>query len=120
MPGQLIISVSPWDVRAALVEDGRLAELHVERLGRLDPTGNVYLGRVQKVIPGMAAAFVDIGLDQPGYLFIDRTRPPRWPARMRSGPGGTRKNPGRGPPVPPSRTWWPRARNCWSRCGGRP
>ena len=76
MPGQLIISVSPWDVRAALVEDGRLAELHVERLGRLDPTGNVYLGRVQKVIPGMAAAFVDIGLDQPGYLFIDDAAPP--------------------------------------------
>ncbi len=76
MPGQLIISVSPWDVRAALVEDGRLAEMHVERLGRLDPTGNVYLGRVQKVIPGMAAAFVDIGLDQPGYLFIDDAAPP--------------------------------------------
>jgi ribonuclease G len=69
MPSQLIISVSPWDVRAALVEDGRLAELYVERPSQQDPTGNIYQGRVQKVLPGMAAAFVDVGLDKPGYLF---------------------------------------------------
>ena len=75
MPSQLIISVSPWDVRAALVEDGRLAEMYVERPHRQDPTGNVYLGRVQRVIPGVAAAFVDIGLDRPGYLFGDEAAP---------------------------------------------
>jgi ribonuclease G len=69
MPSQLIISVSPWDVRAALVEDGRLAELHVERIRRQEPTGNIYQGRVRRVLPGMAAAFVDLGLDKPGYLF---------------------------------------------------
>jgi ribonuclease G len=69
MPSQLIMSVSPWDVRAALVEDGRLAELHVERSHGQDPTGNIYQGRVHRVLPGMAAAFVDLGLDKPGYLF---------------------------------------------------
>jgi len=69
MSSQLIISVSPWDVRAALVEDGRLAELHVERSHGQEPTGNIYQGRVRRVLPGMAAAFVDLGLDKPGYLF---------------------------------------------------
>ena len=75
MPGQLIISVSPWDVRAALVEDGRLAEMYVECPHRQDPTGNIYLGRVRRVIPGMAAAFVDLGLKKPGYLFAEEAAP---------------------------------------------
>jgi ribonuclease G len=75
MNSQLIISVSPWDVRAALVEDGRLAEIYVERAGRQDPTGNIYKGRVVKVLPGMAAAFVDVGLDRPGYLFAQEAAP---------------------------------------------
>lgn len=70
MTSQLIISVSPWDVRAALVENGRLAELHVERSSGQEPTGNIYLGRVRRVLPGMAAAFIDVGLDKPGYLFV--------------------------------------------------
>jgi ribonuclease G len=75
MPSHLIISVSPWDVRAALVEDGRLAELYVERPTQQDPTGNIYEGRVQRVLPGMAAAFVDVGLDKPGYLFAQEAAP---------------------------------------------
>jgi len=69
MSSQLIMSVSPWDVRAALVVDGRLAELHVERFHGQEPTGNIYQGRVRRVLPGMSAAFVDLGLDKPGYLF---------------------------------------------------
>jgi ribonuclease G len=75
MPSQLIISVSPWDVRAALVEDGRLAEMYVEHPHRQDPTGNIYLGRVRRVIPGMAAAFVDLGLKKHGYLFAGEAAP---------------------------------------------
>jgi ribonuclease G len=75
MPSQLIISVSPWDVRAALMEDGRLAELYVERPTQQDPTGNIYQGRVQRVLPGMAAAFVDVGLPKPGYLFAQEAAP---------------------------------------------
>jgi ribonuclease G len=75
MPSQLIVSVSPWDVRAALIEDGRLAEFFVERPNQQDPTGNIYQGRVQKVLPGMAAAFVDIGLAKPGYLFAQEAAP---------------------------------------------
>ncbi len=75
MSSQLIISISPWDVRAALLEDGRLAEIHVERAARQDPTGNIFKGRVLKVVPGMAAAFLDIGLDKPGYLFAQEAAP---------------------------------------------
>uniref|UniRef100_A0A7C3Z300 Rne/Rng family ribonuclease n=1 Tax=Desulfobacca acetoxidans TaxID=60893 RepID=A0A7C3Z300_9BACT len=75
MSSQLIISVSPWDVRAALVEDGRLAEFYVERSLQQDPTGNIYKGRVQRVLPGMAAAFVEVGLDKPGYLFAQEAAP---------------------------------------------
>jgi ribonuclease G len=75
MPSQLIISVAPWDVRAALAEDGRLAELYVERPSRQDPTGNIYKGRVLRVLPGMAAAFLDIGLHRPGYLFVQEAAP---------------------------------------------
>jgi ribonuclease G len=70
MPSQLIISVASWDVRVALVEDGRLAEIYVERPSRQDPTGNIYKGRALRVLPGMAAAFLDLGLDRPGYLFV--------------------------------------------------
>lgn len=75
MPSQLLISVAPWDVRAALVEEGRLAEIYVERPGQQDPTGNLYKGRVLKVLPGMAAAFVDVGLDKPAYLFAQEAAP---------------------------------------------
>jgi len=75
MSSQLVISVTPWDVRAVLVEEGRLAEVSVERPGQQDPTGNIYQGRVLKVLPGMAAAFVDVGLDRPAYLFAPDAAP---------------------------------------------
>ncbi len=71
MGSQLLISVSPWDTRVALVEHGRLAELYLERRHQPDPTANVYKGRVVKVLPGMDAAFVDIGLERPAYLFVE-------------------------------------------------
>lgn len=69
MSAQLIISRSPWDLRVALVENGRLAEVAVVYPDQQDPTGNIYKGRVLKVIPGLAAAFVDVGLERPAYLF---------------------------------------------------
>ena len=100
MPSQLIISVSPWDVRAALVEDGRLAEISVARPSRKDPTGNIYRGRVQRVIPGMAAAFVDLGLDQPGYLFAEEAAPHLHDIPESWWPGNKEERPPR-PPTPP-------------------
>jgi ribonuclease G len=70
MASQILISASPWDVRVALLEQGRLAELYLERRGHPDPTGNICKGRVMRVLPGMDAAFVDIGLERPAYLNV--------------------------------------------------
>jgi ribonuclease G len=71
MSTQLIISKAACDTRAALVEDGRLAEFFLQRHADQDPTGNIYKGRVLKVLPGIAAAFVDIGLERPAYLYVE-------------------------------------------------
>jgi ribonuclease G len=67
----LLISVAECDTRVALVEEGRLAEFFLERHPQSDPTGSIYQGRVAKVLPGLGAAFVDIGLARPGYLFVE-------------------------------------------------
>jgi len=67
----LLISVAECDTRVALVEDGRLAEFYLEYRPQNGPTGNIYKGRVVKLLPGMAAAFVDVGLERPAYLFAE-------------------------------------------------
>lgn len=71
MANLLLISVAECDTRIALVEEGRLAEFFLERHPQSDPTGNIYKGRVTKVLPGLGAAFVDVGLNRPGYLFVE-------------------------------------------------
>ena len=71
MSNSLLISVAACDVRVALVEDGRLAEFYLESRTRHGPTGNIYQGRVLRLLPGMAAAFVNIGLERPAYLFVE-------------------------------------------------
>ncbi len=65
---ELLINVCEYETRVALVGDGLLQELHLSRAGSASITGNVYLGVVQRVIPGMQAAFIDIGLERPGFL----------------------------------------------------
>lgn len=55
----------------ALVEDGNITEVFIERAGASDSTGNIYKGRVQRVLPGMQAAFVDIGLSQAAFLYVN-------------------------------------------------
>jgi ribonuclease G len=71
MANLLLISVTEWDTRVAFLEDGRLAEFYVEGRAQNGPVGNVYKGRVTRLLPGMAAAFVDIGLERPAYLFAE-------------------------------------------------
>ncbi len=68
MPEELLINVNEFETRVALLHGGLLQELHIARSNGYSLTGNVYLGRVQRVIPGMQAAFVDIGLARPGFL----------------------------------------------------
>ncbi len=59
------------ETRVALLEDGDIVELFIERAGASDSTGNIYKGRVQRVLPGMQAAFVDIGLSQAAFLYVN-------------------------------------------------
>jgi ribonuclease G len=68
---QLVISRDSLETRVALLEEGRLAELYLERPGHSSLVGNIYKGRVENVLAGMDAAFVDIGLDRNGFLYVD-------------------------------------------------
>ena len=68
---KIIINDTPHETRVALVEDGNLVELFIERQGSSDSSGNIYKGRIQRVLPGMQAAFVDIGLAQAAFLYVN-------------------------------------------------
>ena len=64
-----MISSDPWENRVAILEDGDLAELYIEREEKV--IGSIYKGKVQNVLPGMGAAFVDIGLGRNAFLYVD-------------------------------------------------
>lgn len=68
MSSELLINVTPSECRVALIENGVLQEVQVERQGNLGIVGNIYLGKVSRVLPGMQAAFVDIGLEKAAFL----------------------------------------------------
>ena len=74
MSQELFINVMSAEVRAALMEDASLIDLIVERRERASVVGNIYLGRVERVMKGMEAAFVDIGLGKSGFLGLDDNR----------------------------------------------
>jgi len=65
---EIIVNVTPREVRAALLENGVLQEVHIERASRRGLISNIYKGRVSRVLPGMQAAFVDIGLERTAFL----------------------------------------------------
>ena len=65
---QIIINSNPNEVRVALLENGKLAEVHIERASEEAAAGNIYKGKVLRVLPGMQAAFVDIGLEKAAFL----------------------------------------------------
>lgn len=71
MATDLIINATSFEIRIALVEYGNLVEFYLERPKERGFVGNVYRGRVRRVLPGMQAAFVDIGLDRTGFLYVD-------------------------------------------------
>ena len=64
MSFEILVNVAPRETRAALLESGVVQEVHVERTSRRGLVSNLYKGRVSRVLPGMQAAFVEIGLDQ--------------------------------------------------------
>src|SRR3546814_4401017 len=68
MTEEILVNVTPRETRVAVVENGMLQELHIERGWSRGVVGNIYKGRVQRVMPGMQAAFVEIGLERAAFL----------------------------------------------------
>ena len=76
MSEEILVNVTPRETRVAVVENGMLQELHIERGWRRGVVGNIYKGRVQRVMPGMQAAFVEVGLERAAFLHAnDVVRP---------------------------------------------
>src|SRR6202171_6552598 len=70
MSKELVISASPHETRVAVLEDGQLCEIYIEREKEFALVGSIYKGRVARVLPGMQSAFVDIGLDSDAFLYV--------------------------------------------------
>ena len=70
MTKELVINTTSHETRIALLESGHIAELYIERYRELGIVGNIYLGKVVRVLPGMQAAFVDIGLEKAAFLYV--------------------------------------------------
>jgi ribonuclease G len=81
MTEDLLINVTPQETRVAMVLQGAVQELHVERSSSRGRTGNVYLGKVVRVLPGMQSAFIDIGLERAAFLHVADI----WEARPHDG-----------------------------------
>lgn len=71
MADELLINITPMESRVALIENGSVNELFIERSAKRDLVGNIYKGKVVRVLPGMQAAFIDIGLSRTGFLHIN-------------------------------------------------
>jgi ribonuclease G len=67
----IVINVDVRETRVALIEGGIIAELHIERAGQARCLGDVVLGRVTRVLPGMQAAFIDVGLEKAAFLHVE-------------------------------------------------
>src|ERR687895_2674981 len=74
MKQEIFINSSPQESRIAIMEDGLLAEFLIERKEERGIAGNIYKGRVERVLPGMQAAFVNIGLEKSAYLHVSDVR----------------------------------------------
>ncbi|MDA0824655.1 MAG: Rne/Rng family ribonuclease [Proteobacteria bacterium] len=70
MAEEILVNVTPHETRVALVENGVLQEVVVERSRKRGLVGNIYLGRISRVLPGMGAAFLDIGLERTAFLHV--------------------------------------------------
>ncbi|MDN5935041.1 MAG: ribonuclease G [Nitrosospira sp.] len=70
MTSEILVNVTPQETRVAVMEQGVVQELHIERTSSCGIVGNIYSGRVTRVLPGMQSAFVDIGLDRAAFLHL--------------------------------------------------
>ena len=113
MAHEILINVTPQETRVAMLEQGIVQELHVERASARGLVGNIYLGRVARVLPGMQSAFIEVGLERAAFLHIadiwehrqnghvgeraDRADPARRPDAARAGDQGSDRHEGRAP-----------------------
>ena len=84
MSEEILINVTPQETRVAVLEQGVTQELHIERGSARGLVGNIYLGKVGRVLPGMQSAFIDIGLDRAAFLHVADI----WEHRRGTGNGG--------------------------------
>src|ERR687892_2327126 len=75
MTKEMIVSSNDHETTVAILEDDLLVELFIERERNRGVVGNVYKGRVSKVLPGMQSAFVDLGLERDGFLYVSDVVP---------------------------------------------
>lgn len=75
MTTELLVNITPTETRVAYIDNGILQEIHIERESRRGIVGNIYKGRVSRVLPGMQAAFIDIGLDKAAFLHASDIMP---------------------------------------------
>ncbi|HVO05452.1 MAG TPA: ribonuclease G [Burkholderiaceae bacterium] len=75
----ILINWSPQETRVAIVENGAVQELHIERALERGLVGNIYLGKVARVLPGMQSAFVDVGLERAAFLHVADLHTSSWP-----------------------------------------
>ncbi|HEY7149680.1 MAG TPA: ribonuclease E/G, partial [Gaiellaceae bacterium] len=78
---ELLVSVDVGEQRVAVLEDDRAAEVYLERPERRSIAGNIYKGTVDNVLPGMEAAFIEIGLEKNGFLYVDEIVTPELEGR---------------------------------------
>jgi ribonuclease G len=88
MSHEILINVTPQETRVAMLEQGIVQELHVERTSARGLVGNIYVGRVARVLPGMQSAFIEIGLERAAFLHVADI----WEHRL-NGHGGTDSRP---------------------------
>ena len=85
MNEEILINLTPQETRVALVQQGAVQELHVERTLSRGRVGNIYLGKVVRVLPGMQSAFIDIGLERAAFLHVADIWHPRLAGEPQSG-----------------------------------
>ena len=105
MNKEMVISSTPHETRVAILEDDQVVEVFIEREHSRGVVGNIYKGRVSKVLPGMQSAFVDLGLERDAFLYVsDVISPTEEALEDEDEPGPVRENGSRdqdlgGPPL---------------------
>ncbi len=98
MRNEIFVNVGPRETRVAVRESDKIVELHIERSNERGVVGGIYKGRVTRVLPGMQAAFVDIGLARAGFLYVGDYRSELDDADLDDENGGGRSRRRNGPP----------------------